>query len=74
MEQEKQLIEKKRQIRRSNERLKMIEEMEKQKQIRIEQEIEKLNEEKQRRDDLQMKKREMQKQRRYVQVSAGRIE
>ena len=44
-------MEKKRQIRRSNERLRMLEEMEKHKQQKIEQEIEKLNEEKQRRDD-----------------------
>jgi len=45
------LEEKKRQMRRSNERLRMLEEMERQKQSKIELEIQKLNQDKQRRED-----------------------
>lgn len=70
LEEEKRINERKRQIRRSNERLKMLETMERDRQEKMEQEIERINQEKVKREMEQQRKREALKQRKYVQEKA----
>jgi len=63
--EEKEANERKKAIRRSNERLRMLENMEKQRALRLQEELERLESEKNLRDEAARKKRELMKSRRY---------
>lgn len=71
MDEEKKIMEKKKQLRRSNDRLRMLENMERTRQEKIEQELEKLMNEKHQKEQEELRRREILKQRKYVNANIG---
>ena len=62
LDEEKQMIERKKQVKRSNDRLMMLESMEKQRQEKMEKEIEFLHQQRLRKENELQQKRELAKQ------------
>lgn len=71
LDEEKRIKEKQKQLRRSNERLQMLETMEKARQEKVGKELESLMAEKARREQEDLRKREIIKQRKYVNANVG---
>jgi len=71
LDEEKRIKEKEKQLRRSNERLRMLETMERARQEKVERELETLMAEKARREQEDQRKREIIKQRKYVNANVG---
>jgi len=73
MEEEKLIQEKRKQLRRSNDRLRMLESMEQARQEKVERELGQLMQEKQRKEQEVIRKREVIKQRKYMNANVGII-
>lgn len=71
LDEEKRIIEKKKQLRRSNDRLRIIEQMEQVRKEKVEAELAKLLNDKQRREEEELRKREILKQRKHVNATIG---
>ena len=71
LEEEQRIAEKKKQLRRSNERLRMLETMEKARQEKVERELEHLMADRARRELEDQRRREIIKQRKYVNANVG---
>ncbi|CDW83905.1 UNKNOWN [Stylonychia lemnae] len=67
LDEEKKIQEKKKQLRRSNDRLKMLEQMEKDRQAKVEQELERLMNDKAKREAEELRKRDLIKLRKQAQ-------
>jgi hypothetical protein len=71
LDDEKRIAEKKKQLRRSNDRLRMLESMEQSRKEKVEAELERLIIDKQRREHEELKKREIMKSKRQLNANVG---